>query len=153
MLCCSSPKLFWKRDDNLPRWYYYQCQACGFQFQNHRRIDTTTFAVGNSTPITKRIRAYNCRQCGNYKSICNCLPKRVASLRRIFKLALWCVRLMPKQHLRIVVLLAFNRLSQILPLDIKKVILNKANMLRIQPAQEPILWLHRRGRHSRKLVD
>lgn len=151
MLCCSSPRLFLKGCGNSPLMYYYQCNSCGFQFCVYQRIDTRTFAVGNLTPIPK-CSTYNCRKCGNSKKECNCLPNRVARLRRIFKLALWCVRLMPKQHLRIVLLLAFNRLPQILPLDIKQLILNKANMLRIKPEPEPFLWPHRRGR-SCKLVD
>jgi|EP00966_Prymnesium_polylepis_P161916 hypothetical protein len=67
------------------------------------------------------------------------LPMRVDALRRIFRSALWCVRMMPKREQRMLVIHILRNLH----FDLKTLILGQANMLRLTLIHPGYIWLHR----------
>ena len=76
------------------------------------------------------------------------LPIRVDALRRLFRAALWCVRLMPKRERRVVAIFALRTL----PWELKRIVLAQAKMLRITAAHSGHIWSTHEGDMEKRIM-
>ena len=107
--------------------YTWSCRDCGKQWTQNRTPNDSDRLLQRMDPKLNVARYIRQR---------DDLPKRIDALRRLFRAALWAVRMQPTYARRIAALASMN----MLPLELKANVLGFANLLRTTPPHSRIKW-------------
>ena len=107
--------------------YMYSCRTCSHMWSQPRKTnnyDALLQRMDSKLDVPQYIRLHDD------------LPMRIDALRRLFRTALWAVRLQPAYARRISALASMT----MLPVELKIKILGFANLLRTTPPHDRIEW-------------
>lgn len=121
-----------------------------------RRIKSSTVALREMKKYQNKCSWLSCKWVspsmllGRMKvdELANELPVNVYALRRLFRAALWTVRLMPTRKCRLLAIYAMRHL----PMDVKVKVLAAANMIRITVPHPGYAWPNRRVNKASILI-